>query len=131
MASSTPIIPPALTPQEQADQAGMVGWTRYIGFRTKFSRQVWACTKNGVTLLRPRRDLSRSASGVFEWGENSEGNILVAFAILAHWSGRDEFALRYHQAFSPHLTLTLQQDSWELTTREITQVVAHLQKQAK
>lgn len=109
----------------------MVGWTRYIGFTTESSRHVWACTKQGVTPLRPRTDLIRSAPAVFEWGTHAAGSALVAFAILAHWSGRDEFALRYYQAFSPNLIVTLQHDSWELTTREIIQAVAHLQKQAK
>jgi hypothetical protein len=123
---AAPIVPLARVEAERLQQAGMVRKARYVGFLRGREHEVWACTMHGITQLRPRSDLIPVAPIAFGWGDSSPGSLHVAGAVLSHWSGADEFALRNYRAFAEHVIRHLNQPVWEMTTSTITRSIAQI-----
>lgn len=127
MASAAPIIPPSQDQRERLRQAGMVRKARYVGFiRNQDQPEVWVCTVQGLTRLDPRDELISALPIAFKWGDSDVGCLHLAAAVLSHWAGADEFALRNYRAFTDEVIVHLTQRSWELTNTDIVQAIVRI-----
>ncbi len=127
MASAALIIPSTQDPAERLQQAGMVRRARYVGFlRGQDQPEVWVCTLQGLTRLFPRHELISALPIAFRWGVPDAGCLHLAVAVLSHWAGADEFALRYYRAFTDEVIVHLTQRSWELTNSAIVHAIARI-----
>jgi len=127
MASAAPIIPPSQDQAERLKQAGMVRKARYVGFlRDQGKPEVWVCTHQGLTRLCPRHELISALPVRFSWGGSDAGCLHLAMAVLSHWAGADEFALRNYRAFTDEVIVHLTQRSWELTNTAIVHAIARI-----
>lgn len=72
----------------------------YRGFRTPHACVVMVGETTATSVpLDPRNDLHNHSPNGFEWGYEGSGPAQLALAILAHWYGDDEKAVRQHQIF--------------------------------
>lgn len=127
MASAAPIIPPTQDQAARLQQAGMVRRARYVGFiREQDQPEVWVCTLQGLTRLWPRHELISALPITFRWGGSDAGCLHLAVAVLSHWAGADEFALRNYRAFTDEVIVHLTQRSWELTNTAIVQAITRI-----
>jgi hypothetical protein len=98
-----------------------MSWRRrnclYIGYRDeKGSTHVEVDTRQ----LPLRLDLDNHSPDGFEWGYGGSGPAQLALALLAHATGDDEFARKYHQRFKLSYVASLPQDeNWWIFAKEV------------
>jgi Family of unknown function (DUF6166) len=126
MALAALILPLADDPTERLRHAGMVRRARYIGFLRDREHEVWACTPYGLMRLRPRGELISVSPIAFGWGDSYAGSLHTAAAVLSHWTGGDEFAMRYYRRFSDEVIRRLHYPGWELSTSAIAHAIARI-----
>lgn len=96
---------------------------RYLATRTRLGPQILVKTQRGYDALEPRTDLIQHAPPGLNWGRSGSGQAQLALALLAHASGSDEFALKYHQIFQHEFIARLPNDRWELSGLQILQAL--------
>lgn len=96
--------------------------TKYIASRTA-GKSVIVQTQAGREPLKPRLDLIRHSPAGFDWAHTGLGAAQLAFALLAHASGSDEFALEHYQVFKHEIVARLPKHGWNITSQEVLQML--------
>jgi hypothetical protein len=78
--------------------------------------------------LNPRFDLWNHSPTGFEWGYGGSGPAQLALAILADHCSDDTKAFNFHHRFKWAVVAEFPGRGWTLTSREIDQVLQHLQE---
>jgi hypothetical protein len=80
-------------------------------------------TVNGKR-LPTRLDLRNHSPDGFNWGYGGSGPAQLALAMLAYELEDDRAALMLYQHFKLDMIAPIREDTWELTSRDITKWVA-------
>jgi uncharacterized protein DUF6166 len=69
--------------------------------------------------LNPRLDLRNHSPTGFNWGYGGSGPAQLALAILAHFTGNANWALRHYQDFKAEILAGLHSSRFELTATQL------------
>ena len=91
----------------------------YVGTRTSEGPCVVVRTEHGTHKLLPHLDLEQHSPVGFDWACTGARSAQLALALLAHVSGKENFARKHYEIFAHEIIPHLPQDRWELSGRQV------------